>query len=88
MEELKKNLYLIGQTIKIYRRNLNLSQEELAFKANLDRTYISKLEQGQMNATIKSLTKIANALEINIFILIKEAENPKDLNMCKQKNIP
>ena len=74
MEELKKNLYLIGQTIKIYRRNLNLSQEDLAFKANLDRTYISKLEQGQMNTIIKSLTKIANALETNIFILIKDAE--------------
>ena len=74
MEELKKNLYLIGQTIKIYRRNLNLSQEDLAFKANLDRTYISKLEQGKMNTTIKSLTKIANALETNIFILIKEAK--------------
>ena len=74
MEELKKNLYLIGQTIKIYRRNLNLSQEDLAFKANLDRTYISKLERGQMNTTIKSLTKIANALETNIFILIKEAK--------------
>ena len=74
MEELKKNLYLIGQTIKIYRSNLNLSQEDLAFKANLDRTYISKLERGQMNTTIKSLTKIANALETNIFILIKEAK--------------
>ena len=74
MEELKKNLYLIGQTIRKHRRNLNLSQEELAFKANLDRTYISKLEQGQMNTTIKSLTKIANALETNIFILIKEAK--------------
>ena len=74
MEELKKNLYLIGQTIKIYRRNLNLLQEDLAFKANLDRTYISKLEQGQMNTTIKSLTKIANALETDIFILIKEAK--------------
>lgn len=74
MEELKKNLYLIGQTIKIYRRNLNLLQEDLAFKANLDRTYISKLEQGKMNTTIKSLTKIANALETNIFILIKEAK--------------
>ena len=74
MDNLKKNMYLIGQIIKKYRNNLKLSQEDLAFKANLDRTYISRLEQGKMNATIKSLTKIANALEINIFILIKEAE--------------
>ena len=74
MENLKKNMYLIGQIIKKYRNNLKLSQEDLAFKANLDRTYISKLEQGKMNTTIKSLTKIANALEISIFILMKDAE--------------
>ena len=67
-------MYLIGQIIKKYRNNLKLSQEDLAFKANLDRTYISKLEQGKMNTTIKSLTKIANALEISIFILMKDAE--------------
>ena len=71
----QNNLRYIGQTVKKYRKYLKWSQENLALKANLDRTYIGKLERGQQNATIKSLTKIADALGINIFILIKEAEH-------------
>ena len=73
----QNNMYYIGQIIKKYRKHLKWSQERLSLKANLDRTYIGKLERGQQNATIKSLTKIADALGINIFILIKEAENLK-----------
>lgn len=61
----------IGLAIKTRRKELGLSQERLAFEANLDRTYIPKVEAGQINITIKSLEKIASALRvpINYFFL-------------------
>ena len=80
MENLKivqNNAYLIGQVVRKYRHRLNWSQEYLGFKAGLDRTYIGGLERGERNATIKSLTLISIALGINIFTLIKEAEDIK-----------
>ena len=61
----------IGLAIKTRRKELGLSQERLAWDSGLDRTYIPKVESGQINITIKSLEKIANALRvpINYFFL-------------------
>jgi transcriptional regulator with XRE-family HTH domain len=42
------------------------SQEELAFKADLHRTYIGMIERAEKNITVLNIKKIANALEINI----------------------
>ncbi len=43
-----------------------MSQEELADKAGLDRTYISGVERGVRNITLDSLEQIINALEIDV----------------------
>jgi len=43
-----------------------LSQEQLAFKANLHRTYIGMIERAEKNITLLNIERIANALEISI----------------------
>jgi len=63
---------IIASNIKRYRLEKGLSQEALADKAGLHRTYISLLERKKKNVSIKILEKIANALEINIDSLIKQ----------------
>jgi transcriptional regulator with XRE-family HTH domain len=55
----------VGIRIKELRNELNLSQEKLAFKADVDRTYLAGVEQGKRNPSIKSLEKIINALGLS-----------------------
>ena len=57
---------LIPKLIRRIRQERALSQEDLAYKAGLDRTYISAIERGVRNITIKSLSKILVALELDI----------------------
>jgi len=45
------------------RRKLGISQEKLALKAGLDRTYISGIEQSRRNPSLKNIAKIARALD-------------------------
>ena len=53
----------VGMRIKELRNNLKLSQEQLGFKAELDRTYITSVEAGKRNISVVALEKIINALE-------------------------
>jgi transcriptional regulator, XRE family len=55
----------IGHKIKVLRNEQGLSQEKLALKAEIDRTYLASVELGKRNLSIKSLEKILNALEIS-----------------------
>ena len=57
---------IVGENIRKCRQNLGLSQEELATKAKLHRTYIGGVERGERNITIESLNRITDALNINI----------------------
>ena len=59
-------LKLFGENVRKIRREKGLSQEELAFKANLHRTYIGMIERAEKNITLINIEKIANALEVNI----------------------
>ena len=65
--ELLKHL---GSRIRAIREEKGLSQEELGFRSNLHRTYISEIELGQKNPTYLTLIKISEALGISIFELI------------------
>lgn len=56
----------VGKRIKELRNNLGLSQEKLALKAGIDRTYLAGIENGKRNATLISLEKIVNALEVTL----------------------
>lgn len=55
----------VGQRIKYLRTEIGISQEKLALKAEIDRTYLAGVENGKRNLSIKSLEKIVNALSIS-----------------------
>lgn len=56
----------IGIKIAKRRNLLGISQEDLADKSDLDRTYISGIERGKRNISVFTLKKITEALEVNI----------------------
>lgn len=72
-----KILNTFGENVRKFRRTLNISQEELAHKADLHRTYIGMIERAEKNITLVNMEKIANALEVKIEDLIKESNNGK-----------
>ena len=62
-EELLKKF---GNHLKTLRKDYGLSQEALADKAGLDRTYVSGVETGKRNISLKALSAIAKALDKNL----------------------
>ncbi len=63
---------IIGNRIRDLRSNMGLSQEKLALKADLDRTYLAGVENGKRNISIRSLEKIINALEVSFQEFFKD----------------
>ena len=72
MNSKKDILIKFGERVREIRKDKNLSQEELAFKADLHRTYIGMIERAEKNITLLNIEKIANALEVNINALFNE----------------
>ena len=56
----------VGNRIRALRKQRGLSQEKLALKAGIDRTYLAGIETGKLNATLLSLEKVAIALDISM----------------------
>ena len=61
-----------GQRLRQLRQARGLSQEELAFRAGLHRTYVSSTERGQRNVALVNLEKLSNALEVDIADLLRD----------------
>lgn len=64
-----------GIGLKSIRKSKGISQEKLALKSDLERTYISMLERGIKSPTINTIFKIASALEIKPSLLIEQVED-------------
>lgn len=62
----------VGQRIKEFRTKMGISQEKLALKAEIDRTYLAGVESGKRNLSIISLEKIINALDVSFSEFFKE----------------
>lgn len=56
----------IGLRIKELRLGLKLTQEKLAFKAEIDKTYLNEVERGKRNIAIINLEKVILALDTSI----------------------
>ncbi len=74
---LMKELKIIGKNIVRLRKSLGLTQEDLCGMAEIDRSYLSEIENGKMNITIKALKNIADTLHSDIIDLLKENETSK-----------
>ena len=73
MDDVKKPF---GASVKAWRGRLGISQEELAGRAGLHRTYVCDVERGARNVSLESIEKLARALEISVAALFSYAENP------------
>ena len=61
----------LGENLRKLRLKKNMSQVDLATALNVDRAYISNIENGRMNPTLSTLEKIAGALGISMSELVK-----------------
>jgi transcriptional regulator with XRE-family HTH domain len=55
----------VGLRIKELRHKLELTQEKLAFKAEVDKTYLNEVENGKRNISLVNLEKVVKALEVS-----------------------
>ena len=70
-KKLKKEILIqFGKNVRTLRLQQGLSQEQLAFKASLHRTYIGMIERAERNITLVNIEKLANALNISISELL------------------
>jgi len=68
----------VGAALKALRQQAKLSQEELAHRATLDRTYISGIERGRRNPSVASLQLIVAALDLSLDKLFIKARQLAD----------
>jgi len=66
---------IIGQRVRNYRNQSNLSQEKLAEAAGLHPTYIGQIERGEKNVTIESIAKISEALNLPLSKLFEKLDS-------------
>ena len=63
-----------GQTLRTVRQRAGMSQEELAARAGLDRTYVGGAERGERNVSLVNLVRLANALGVSLSELVGQIE--------------
>ncbi len=62
----KEVLIKFGQKVRDERIKLHLSQEELAARAGVHRTYIGMIERAEKNITLENIQKVCKALNLKI----------------------
>mgnify|MGYP001562552197 FL=1 len=65
---------LLGREIARLRKRIGLSQEELGFRAEVHRTYISQLERGLKSPTLKMILKLSRTLKASASKLVATVE--------------
>ena len=64
-----------GDAVRHHRKRLGLSQERLAERCGLDRTYMGGMERGQRNVSLRNIAILDDALDVSISELIKGLSN-------------
>lgn len=77
-------LNTIAQNIRIMRNELSLTQEELAHKADIDRTYIGYIENAKHNITLGMLIKIASSLNVQISDLLRNTQLKSNIDKLNE----
>jgi transcriptional regulator with XRE-family HTH domain len=66
---------MLGDELRNARKTAGLTQEEVAFRAKLDRTYISQLENNKKSPTVEALFRVADAIGVRASELIVRVES-------------
>ncbi|MFX5121954.1 helix-turn-helix transcriptional regulator [Acinetobacter baumannii] len=59
-----------GQLVRKYRKEKSMSQEQLALLCNMDRSYLGRIERGEVNPTLEKIYELANTLTISPSMLL------------------
>lgn len=71
----KNSICLVfGRTVRRFRTSLGISQEDLAERAKIHRTYIGGIERGERNPTLTMIHRLANALGVPASTLLEPDE--------------
>jgi len=68
-----------GNRLRSLRKSSNLTQEELAEKASLDRTYISSCERGNRNVSLENIYRLSQALGVSPKDLLPDMNEFRDV---------
>ncbi len=66
MSRVDNIMTIFEKNVQQQRKFLNISQEELAYQADLNRTYIGMVERAERNISLKNAKKIADALNVKL----------------------
>jgi len=72
-----ERLKIIGRRVQELRRDRNKTQAELAEMADLSTNYVGEIERGETQATLETLLRIADALEVNPSNLFVPLDRPE-----------
>ena len=62
---------ILGRNVRELRRSRGLSQEQLALETDMKRSYVSDLERGTRNPSVKAIERLARSLGVEPWILLK-----------------
>ena len=63
--------HILGRNVRQWRKRRGLSQEELALDAAMKRSYVSDLERGTRNPSVKAVARLAKALGVDPDVLLR-----------------
>ena len=61
-----------GLLVRKYRKERNMSQEQLALLCNMYRSYLGRIERGEVNLTLEKIYELAKSLDVNVKDLLPE----------------
>ena len=67
---------LLGENVRYYRKLKGMTQEQLALEAEMERSYVSDLERGQRNPSVRALGRLAAALNVQPHALLLNDHTP------------
>lgn len=59
-----------GQSVRKYRKERSMSQEQLALLCNMDRSYLGRIERGEVNPTLEKIYELSKAIGISVHELL------------------
>jgi transcriptional regulator with XRE-family HTH domain len=71
-------LTTLAENIKYYRSHLELTQEELARRAGVNRSYLAGIESGRRNTSARTIEKLATALGVSPADLLKPLDTSQE----------
>jgi len=77
---------IVGETLRAIRESKNLTQGEIEKRTGLLRCYISRIENSHAVPAIETLEKLARALEVPLYQLFYDGEEPPALNLPEQND--